>query len=141
MAVSVQPAARPDNIRRGVIAMIAGTVAFGLMSVLTKLESAHYPFGELVFVRSAVAMVPLSIIVMPRSTIDLHQMCRYRPAAERCRAEAADGRRDPHAKCGEPCAVIPSVAACASHPGGTGCTHGVPSGQYLRVITQARVPG
>lgn len=63
MTTTVQPAARADNVRYGVLCMLAASLTTALMSLITKLESARYPFGELVFVRSAIAMLPLLVAV------------------------------------------------------------------------------
>lgn len=60
-AVSRVACAGPVDIElgKGVGYMMVSIVAFTLMNALAKLALEHYPFGQLVFLRSGIALLPL----------------------------------------------------------------------------------
>src|SRR5579885_589422 len=64
----MQAPARPlrDSIVRGILYMVASTVAFAAVNALVKWEVAIYPVGEVAFFRSLFSLIPCSIIVLPR---------------------------------------------------------------------------
>jgi drug/metabolite transporter (DMT)-like permease len=57
---------RGDAVVRGILYMIASTIAFAGVNALIKWEVALYPVGEVAFFRSLFSLIPCCIIVLPR---------------------------------------------------------------------------
>jgi len=55
-----------DSTLRGIAYMVASTVGFAGVNALIKWEVALYPVGEVAFFRSAFALIPCFLIVLPR---------------------------------------------------------------------------
>lgn len=76
MAIGL-PIERADNRRRGILFMLAGSLMTALMSVIIKWQSERYPFGELIFIRSLIAMIPIMAVVWSRGGIGVVRTRRY----------------------------------------------------------------
>ncbi|HZL31721.1 MAG TPA: DMT family transporter [Pseudolabrys sp.] len=61
------PAARRDQIPLGILYMLAATVLFAGSTALSKWQVATYPFSEVLLFRSAVSLVVVALLVMPRT--------------------------------------------------------------------------
>lgn len=62
MALPLAPGAE-GSLVRGLTFLLASIVAFAFMNALAKLAIAEYPFGQVVFLRSAVALIPALLMV------------------------------------------------------------------------------
>lgn len=51
------------SLTRGLALLLASILAFAVMNALVKLATAQYPFGQVIFLRSAVALVPAYLMV------------------------------------------------------------------------------
>ena len=51
------------SLTRGLALLFASILAFAVMNALVKLATAQYPFGQVIFLRSAVALVPAYLMV------------------------------------------------------------------------------
>jgi drug/metabolite transporter (DMT)-like permease len=85
MAVAANQGTRQDNIPRGMLCMLGGTGLFAMLLAIGKLQS-HYPFLELVFFRSLVALIPTLIIAWTSG--GMRQLRTHHPAAQAFRATA-----------------------------------------------------
>ncbi len=63
---SVAPAARRDRIPLGIAYMIGASVLFTVTSALSKWLVETYPIGEVLFTRSATALIAFSLIALPQ---------------------------------------------------------------------------
>jgi drug/metabolite transporter (DMT)-like permease len=59
------PAARVDDVPRGILLMIGATVLFALSSAAAKWLVAVYPIGEVMFLRSFSAMAVCAVVILP----------------------------------------------------------------------------
>ncbi|MGH7065905.1 MAG: DMT family transporter [Stellaceae bacterium] len=64
MATSARPAARVDDIRLGILYMVASVFLFSIQNAIGKWLAQSYPVPMLVFFRSAVALLPSYILVL-----------------------------------------------------------------------------
>jgi drug/metabolite transporter (DMT)-like permease len=81
---SIPSPARRDEIVRGIFFMVLSTVAFGVVNALVKWEVALFPVGEVAFFRSAFALIPTLLIVLPRNGLGVFRT--ERPGAHVRRA-------------------------------------------------------
>ena len=58
---------RGERIPLGILYMVGATVVFSGSSALSKWQVATYPVGEVLFIRSAVALVCCALFVLPRT--------------------------------------------------------------------------
>lgn len=72
------PGTRRNEVPHAILYMVAATVVFASVSVISKWEVALYPIGEVVFVRSAVALVACSLAILPRSGLGVFRTERLR---------------------------------------------------------------
>lgn len=68
-AVSAEP--RKDRVTRGILYMIAATVLFAISSAASKWQVDIYPVGEVLFMRSLVSLVACSIMILPRTGLEV----------------------------------------------------------------------
>ncbi len=59
------PAARVDDIPRGIMAMIGATLCFALSSAFSKYQVALHPVGQVMFLRSLTSLVVCAVFVLP----------------------------------------------------------------------------
>jgi drug/metabolite transporter (DMT)-like permease len=64
MPVTIAPTPRPDNIRLGILYMVASVFLFSIQNAIGKWLAQTYPIPMLVFFRSFVALLPSFILVM-----------------------------------------------------------------------------
>jgi drug/metabolite transporter (DMT)-like permease len=62
--VTVQPSPRADNIRLGILYMVASVFLFSIQNAIGKWLAQSYPIPMLVFFRSFVALLPSFLLVM-----------------------------------------------------------------------------
>ncbi len=77
MATSARPAARVDDIRLGILYMVASVFLFSIQNAIGKWLAQSYPIPILVFFRSAVALLPSYILVLRaggNSTLRTHRL-------------------------------------------------------------------
>ncbi len=77
MATSARPAARVDDIRLGILYMVASVFLFSIQNAIGKWLAQSYPIPMLVFFRSAVALLPSYILVLRAggtSTLRTHRL-------------------------------------------------------------------
>jgi drug/metabolite transporter (DMT)-like permease len=67
---------RRDQIPRGIVFMIGSTILFAGVNAVVKWEVALYPVGEIAFLRSAFGLIPLYLIVLPRSGLAVLRTAR-----------------------------------------------------------------
>jgi drug/metabolite transporter (DMT)-like permease len=61
--LSSRPAARADDVRRGIVYMLASVFLFAIQNAMGKWLTQTYPIPMLVFFRSAVALPPAALLV------------------------------------------------------------------------------
>src|SRR5579863_7870078 len=76
-------AARRNQVPRGILYMVASTVAFAGVNAIVKWELALYPVGEVAFFRSLFAFAAVAAIVLPRSGWGVLRTRRYREHLQR----------------------------------------------------------
>ena len=67
---------RRDQIPRGIMFMIGSTILFAGVNAVVKWEVALYPVGEVAFLRSAFGLIPLYLIVLPRTGLAVLRTAR-----------------------------------------------------------------
>ena len=72
------PAARQDDIPRGILFMIAATLMFALSSAIAKWQVALYPVGEVMFFRSASSLAVCATFVLPVTGFSVFATARPR---------------------------------------------------------------
>ena len=60
------PAARADRVPRGILYMLAATVTYAASTALSKWQVASYSFAEVLFIRTFVSLVVVSLLILPR---------------------------------------------------------------------------
>jgi drug/metabolite transporter (DMT)-like permease len=78
MKFRAQAPVRRDDVPRGIAYMIGATALFAAVSVISKWEVGLYPTGEVVFVRSLVALVASSLVILPRTGFAVFRTERLR---------------------------------------------------------------
>jgi len=71
-----KPPARREHIPLGILLMIVTTVVFTLMSVVAKWLTESYPVGEVLFIRAAVSLVLIALLVLPRQGLAVYRTSR-----------------------------------------------------------------
>jgi drug/metabolite transporter (DMT)-like permease len=66
MIVSVK-AARREHVPLGILYMIGATIVFAVSSAVSKWLVASYPIGEVLFTRTAVALLTCALFIMPQA--------------------------------------------------------------------------
>jgi drug/metabolite transporter (DMT)-like permease len=74
---------RRDQIPRGIMFMIGSTILFAGVNAVVKWEVARYPVGEVAFLRSAFGLIPLYLIVLPRTGLAVLRTARLRDHVKR----------------------------------------------------------
>jgi drug/metabolite transporter (DMT)-like permease len=67
---------RRDQIPRGIMFMIGSTILFAGVNAVVKWEVALYPVGEVAFLRSAFGLIPLYLIILPRTGLAVLRTAR-----------------------------------------------------------------
>jgi len=67
---------RRDQIPRGIMFMIGSTILFAGVNAVVKWEVARYPVGEVAFLRSAFGLIPLYLIILPRTGLAVLRTAR-----------------------------------------------------------------
>ncbi len=83
MSLADPLAARRNQIPRGILYMIASTVAFAGGNAIVKWELAFYPVGETAFFRALFALATVALIILPRSGWAVLRTRRYREHLQR----------------------------------------------------------
>jgi len=60
----VMPVASRDDVKRGIMFVLASILMFGVANALVKLASERYPITEIVFFRCAFGLLPASLLVL-----------------------------------------------------------------------------
>jgi len=77
------PAARADRVPRGILYMIAATVMYAASTALSKWQVATYSFAEVLFVRTFVSLIVVSLLILPRQGFAVFRTQRLRDHAGR----------------------------------------------------------
>jgi drug/metabolite transporter (DMT)-like permease len=77
------PAARADRVPRGILLMIAATVMYAASTALSKWQVATYSFAEVLFVRTFVSLIVVSLLILPRQGFAVFRTQRLRDHAGR----------------------------------------------------------
>ena len=64
MSATSAAAARADNVRLGILYMLASVFLFSIQNAIGKWLAQSYPIPMLVFFRSAIALLPSYLLVM-----------------------------------------------------------------------------
>lgn len=83
MTVPEPPAARRNQIPRGIFYMVISTVVFAGVNAIVKWELALYPVGEVAAFRSLFAFLAVALLILPRSGIAVLRTRRYREHLQR----------------------------------------------------------
>ena len=75
---SAPPATRKENIPRGILCMIAASLAFAATSALSKWQVAIYPVGEVMFLRSLSSFLTCALFVLPAHGLAVYATRRPR---------------------------------------------------------------
>ncbi len=68
--------ARHDQVPRGILFMVASTAVFAATNAMVKWEVALYPLGEVAFFRTLFGLVPLYLIILPRTGLAVFRTAR-----------------------------------------------------------------
>lgn len=77
MTLATSPAARRNQIPRGILYMVASTVVFAGVNAIVKWELALYPVGEVAFLRSVFAFLAVTLLILPRTGWGVLRTRRY----------------------------------------------------------------
>ncbi len=77
------PAARADRVPRGILYMLAATVMYAASTALSKWQVATYSFAEVLFFRSFVSLIVVSLLILPRHGLAVFRTGRLRDHAGR----------------------------------------------------------
>jgi drug/metabolite transporter (DMT)-like permease len=80
---ATEPAARRNQIPRGIAYMVASTVLFAGVNAIVKWELAFYPVGEVAFFRSLFAFAAVAVLILPRTGFAVLRTSRYREHLQR----------------------------------------------------------
>ena len=80
---TTEPAARRNQIPRGIAYMVASTVMFAGVNAIVKWELAFYPVGEVAFFRSLFAFGAVAVLILPRTGFGVLRTSRYREHLQR----------------------------------------------------------
>src|SRR4051812_2103057 len=80
---ATEPAARRNQIPRGIAYMVASTVMFAGGNAVVKWQLATYPLGEVAFGRTLFAFLTVAAIVLPRAGWGVLRTQRYREHLQR----------------------------------------------------------
>ena len=80
---ATEPAARRNQIPRGIAYMVASTVMFAGVNAIVKWELAFYPVGEVAFFRSLFAFAAVGVLILPRTGFGVLRTSRYREHLQR----------------------------------------------------------
>ncbi len=83
MTAPEPPAARRNQIPRGIFYMVISTVMFAGVNAIVKWELALYPVGEVAFLRSLFAFFAVVLLILPRSGLAVLRTRRYREHLQR----------------------------------------------------------
>src|SRR5439155_19966121 len=75
--VSVQPERR-EHVPLGILYMVSATVLFAASSAASKWLVASYPIGEVLFTRTAVALVTCALFIVPHTGLAVFRTERLR---------------------------------------------------------------
>ena len=77
------PPARADRVPLGILFMLGATVMYACSTALAKWQVATYSFAEVLFFRSFVSLIVISILVLPRRGLAVFRTGRLRDHAGR----------------------------------------------------------
>ena len=77
------PAARADRVPRGILFMLGATVMYAGSTALSKWQVASYPFPEVLFFRTFVSLIVVSLLILPRHGFAVFRTQRLRDHAGR----------------------------------------------------------
>src|SRR3954449_12236661 len=80
---ATEPAARRNQIPRGIAYMVASTVMFAGGNAVVKWQLETYPLGEVAFCRTLFAFLTVAMIVLPRAGMAVLRTRRYREHLQR----------------------------------------------------------
>jgi len=75
---NAQPAAKQDDVLRGIFYMIAATLMLAISSAIAKWQVAIYPVGEVMFFRSFFSFVVCALVVLPITGFSVFATSRRR---------------------------------------------------------------
>ncbi len=67
-----------DDIRRGILSMLAAVLGFAILNVLVKVLAETYPVAEVTFFRNAFAILPVGVMVAIQGGLPLLRTARLR---------------------------------------------------------------
>ena len=90
LIVSAKPMRR-EHVPLGILYMVGATIVFAVSSAVSKWLVASYPIGEVLFTRTAVALLTCALFILPqtgspysvRSALAITCCARFRRAARR----------------------------------------------------------
>ncbi|MFL9827341.1 DMT family transporter [Rhodoplanes sp. SY1] len=77
------------SVVSGILFMIGCTIMFAIGSAVSKWQVATYPVGEILFVRVLVSLVTVSIIILPKTGLEVFRTRRLRDHVTRSVTQAA----------------------------------------------------
>jgi drug/metabolite transporter (DMT)-like permease len=77
------PAARADRVPLGILYMLGATVMYAGSTALSKWQVASYPFAEVLFFRTFVSLIVVSLLILPRHGLRVFRTQRLRDHAGR----------------------------------------------------------
>ena len=72
------PATRGDRVPLGIFFMVAATVMYAASTALSKWQVASYSFAEVLFFRSFVSLIVVSVLILPRHGLAVFRTKRLR---------------------------------------------------------------
>ena len=80
---SPAPYRRADHVPFGILLMLGATVMYACSTALSKWQVTHYPFDEVLFIRTAISLVTCAVLILPRTGITVFRTKRLRDHAAR----------------------------------------------------------
>lgn len=72
------PAPRADRVPLGILYMLGATVMYAGSTALSKWQVASYPFAEVLFIRTFVSLIVVSLLILPRHGFAVFRTRRLR---------------------------------------------------------------
>ncbi|MBN8920497.1 MAG: DMT family transporter [Rhizobiales bacterium] len=69
-------AVRRDRVPLGIVYMVGATVVFAVTTAITKWQVATYPIGEVIWVRSVVALIVCAALILPQTGLGVFRTAR-----------------------------------------------------------------
>ncbi len=88
-ADELQPTAyrRTDHVPLGILLMLGATVLYACSTAISKWQVTHYPFAEVLFIRSAVSLITCGVLILPWTGLAAFRTNRLRDHVARAGAQ------------------------------------------------------